>query len=177
MRRTIMLLALAILVLSLFPLSCAKVQLNEITRSKGLLAEIPFQLHEYFLFVEIYVDGSAPLDFVFDAGAGGTLINAKTAARLGIVGDKTVSREGGGGMVEIVQSTNHIIDFGELRVQDITLGIAELDYNIEKRLGTPIAWVIGWPILSQYAVRIDHDAMLIEVYDNNKFDYDPTRSN
>lgn len=52
--------------------------------------------------MELSVDESTPLNFIFDTGAGGTTINANTAASLGIVGDKTVSREGATGMVEIV---------------------------------------------------------------------------
>jgi len=74
-------------------------------------------------------------------------------------------------MAEVVQSTNHTVDVGELRIQDVTLGIAELNH-IEKRLGMPIDGVIGWAILSRYAVRIDYDAMLIEIFDNKEFDYD-----
>ncbi len=39
-------------------------------------------------------------------------------------------------------------------------------------MGTPIDGIIGWEILSQYAVRIDYDTMLIEIYDNKRFEYD-----
>lgn len=63
------------------------------------------------------------------------------------------------------------MDAGELRFKNVTLGIAELDH-IEKRFGMPIDGVIGWEILSQYAVRLNYDTMRIEIYDNKKFDYD-----
>lgn len=171
MTRILMVLAGVILILGLSPMPCAKVQLDESTRNEGLLAEIPFQLHGSFIVTEISVDESAPLNFIFDTGAGGTVINASTAARLGIVGDETVSREGATGMAEIVRSTDHIVYVEDISFQDVTLGIAELGH-IEKRIGTPIDGVIGWLILSQYAVRIDYDTMLIEIYDNNKFEYD-----
>jgi len=108
---------------------------------------------------------------IFDTGAGGTIISAGTAAKLGIVGNETVSRQGATGMAEIVRSPNHIVDAGELRFENVTLGIAELDH-IEKRFGMPIDGVIGWEILSKYAVRVNYDTMLIEIYDNKKFDYD-----
>jgi hypothetical protein len=36
----------------------------------------------------------------------------------------------------------------------------------------PIDDVIGWDILSQYAVRVNYDTMLIEIYDNRRFEYD-----
>ena len=171
MTRILMILAGAILILGLSPMPCEKVQLNESTRNEGLLAEIPFQLHGSVIVMELSVDESTPLNFIFDTGAGGTIINESAAASLGIVGDETVSRQGGTGMAEIVQSTDHVVYVEDISSQDVTLGIAELDH-IEKRLGMQIDGVIGWLILSQYAVRIDYDTMLIEIYDNNKFEYD-----
>jgi hypothetical protein len=170
MTRILMVLALvgAILVPGLSPI---RVQLDESTRNEGLIAEIPFQLHGSFIVTEISVDESVPLNFIFDTGAGGTVIDANTAAGLGIVGDETVSREGATGMAEIVRSTDHIVYVEDISFQDVTLGIAELGH-IERRIGTPIDGVIGWLILSQYAVRIDYDAMLLEIYDNNRFEYD-----
>jgi len=173
MTRILMLLALAgaILIPALSPMPCVKVQLDESTRNEGLLAEIPFQLHGSVIVTEISIDESTPLNFIFDTGAGGTIINESTAASLGIVGDETVSRQGGTGMAEIVQSTDHIVYVEDISFQDVTLGIAALDH-IEKRFGMQIDGVTGWLILSQYAVRIDYDAMLIEIYDNNKFEYD-----
>jgi len=173
MTRILMVLVLAgaILVPGLSPMPCVKVQLDESTRNEGLLAGIPFQLHGSVIVTELSVDESTPLNFIFDTGAGGTIINESTAASLGIVGDETVSREGATGMAEIVQSTDHIVYVEDISFRDVTLGIAELGH-IEKRLGMQIDGVIGWQILSHYAVRINYDTMLIEIYDNKKFEYD-----
>jgi hypothetical protein len=170
MARILMVLALAgaILILGLSPI---KVQLDESTRNEGLLVSIPFQLYGNVILMELSIDESVPLNFIFDTGAGGTIINESTAASHGIIGDETVSREGATGMAEIMQSTDHIVYIEDVSIQDVTLGIAELGH-IEKRIGTPIDGVIGWLILSQYAVRINYDTMLIEIYDNNKFEYD-----
>ena len=161
----------AILLLGLLPMACAPVKLDDSTRNEGLLAEIPFQLHGSMIVMELSVDDSTPLSFIFDTAAGGTIISARTAARLGIVGNETVSREGATGMASVVLSTNHTLDAGDLKFQNVTLGIAELNH-IERRLGMRIDGVIGWEILSQYAVRVNYDAMNIEIYDTKRFDYD-----
>jgi len=171
MTRILMVLAGAIMILGLSLMPCVKVQLDESTRSEGLLTEIPFQLHGSLIVTELSIDESTPLNFIFDTGAGGTIINESIAASLVIIGDETASRQGGTGMASIELSNDHVVYVEDISFQDVTLGIAELDH-IEKRLGMQIDGVIGWLILSQYAVRIDYDAMLIEIYDNNKFEYD-----
>jgi len=121
---------------------------------------------------ELTVDDSVPLSFIFDTAAGGAVINAKTAAKLGIVGDEIVSREGATGRAQIVRSKNHAVNIGNLRLRNMTLGIAELGH-IERSLGMRIDGVIGWPILSRYAVKVNYDAMQIEIYDSGKFDSGP----
>jgi len=171
MRRILTILMGAILLLGLLPIACTKVTLDDSTRNEGLLAEIPFQLHGSMILTELSVDDSTPLNFIFDTGAGGTIVSVRTAARLGIVGDETVSREGATGMATTVLSKKHVLGAGGLRFQNVTLGIVELDH-IERRLGMRIDGVIGWEILSQYAVRVDYDAMLIQIYDTRRFDYD-----
>ena len=171
MTRILMVLVGVILILGLSTVLCVKVQLDESTRNEGLLAEIPFQLYGNVIVTELSVDESTPLNFIFDTGAGGTVINVNTAASLGIVGDETVSRQGGTGMASVELSTDHIVYVEDISFQDVTMGIAELGH-IEKRLGMQIDGVIGWLILSQYAVRVNYDTMRIEIYDNERFKYD-----
>lgn len=142
---------------------------EKVKRNKGPLAEVPFRLHGSMIVVELTVDGSVPLSFIFDTAAGGTVISAKTAAKLGIVGDEIVSREGATGKAQIARSKNHALNVGNLRLGNMTLGIAELGH-IERRLGMEIDGVIGWTILSRYAVRVNYDAMQVEIYDSGKSD-------
>jgi hypothetical protein len=162
--------ALILLVL-LFNTSCTATELNDSTLGDGLVAVIPFKLHGSAIMFELTIDGSDTLDFIFDTGAGGTIISARTAERLGISGNEVVSRQGAAGDAPIVLSEYHTLHMGGLTLSDITLGIAELDH-IDRRFGMRIDGAIGWAILSQYAVRLNYDEMQIEVYDTRRFDYD-----
>ena len=170
MKITTIIFVLLLVLSGLLPLSCAKATLDVNDREEGLLTEIPFRLYDSVILMELSIDESSPLLFIFDTGAGGTVINEHTAMQLGIVGDETVSRIGGTGTAEVKLSNKHTLDIGRLTIQDVTLGIVDLEH-IEERLGIRFDGVIGWKILSQYAVSVDYDVMRIGIYDNKKFKY------
>ncbi len=161
--------AIALLML-LLNTSCTVTELNDSTMADGLVSAIPFELHGSVIIVELAVDGSDPLVFIFDTGAGGTVISARTAERLGITGEEAVSRQGAAGDAPVVLSEKHTLTIGDLTLSDVTLGIAGLDH-IDQRFGMRIDGAIGWAILSQYAVRLNYDMMQIEIYDTRRFDY------
>ncbi|OGN87220.1 MAG: hypothetical protein A2158_02490 [Chloroflexi bacterium RBG_13_46_14] len=112
-----------------------------------------FYRTQFFSRNKIAPDINIILTFIFDAGAGGTVINENTAIQLGIVGDETVSRTGGIGTAEVKLSDKHTVDIGGLAIQDVTLRIVDLE-NIEERFGIRFDGVIGWKILFQYGVSI-----------------------
>ena len=120
-KRILIILMGVILILGMLPIACSTVKLDDITREQGLLVEIPFQLHGSMIVLELSVDGSTPLGFIFDTTAGRTIISASTATILGIVGDETVSREGATGTAPIALSTKHIVAAGDLRFQLVAL--------------------------------------------------------
>lgn len=147
------------------------VELDDITRTAGPVAVIPFKLHGAMIVVEAVVDGSDPLAFLFDTAAGGTILNERTAEGLGVIGEEAVLREGATGSAEVVRSKRHTVELGRLKLRNMTLGIVALDH-IERRLGLRIDGVIGWPIVSRYAVIVDYDAMQIELHEPRGFEHD-----
>ncbi|MEO0331780.1 MAG: retropepsin-like aspartic protease, partial [Bacteroidota bacterium] len=50
----------------------------------SVLSHIPFTLHDNHIFINIEVNGSQPLRFIFDTGAATTVISEKEADRLDI---------------------------------------------------------------------------------------------
>ena len=159
-----------ILLVGLLNASCAATELNDNTMADGLVAAIPFKLYWSRIIIELTVDDSEPLAFIFDTAAGGTIISARASDRLGIIGEETVSRQGAAGDAPIVLSEKHTISIGDLALPNVTLGIAELDH-IDRRLGMRIDGAIGWPILSRYAVKLNYDSMQIEIYDTKRYNY------
>lgn len=159
-----------ILLVGLLNASCAATELNDNTMADGLVATIPFKLYWSRIIIELTVDDSEPLAFIFDTAAGGTIISARASDRLGIIGEETVSRQGAAGDAPIVLSEKHTISIGDLALPNVTLGIAELDH-IDRRLGMRIDGAIGWPILSRYAVKLNYDSMQIEIYDTKRYNY------
>jgi len=133
------------------------------------VALIPFKLYGNYIIIELSVDNSDPLAFIFDTGAGGTIINSKTANIIGISGGEYVQRKGATGEAQINLSRKHAVSTDGFSLRNLNLGIVELGH-LEKQIGIKIDGIIGWQILSQYAVRINYDQMQIEIYNPKKYD-------
>jgi hypothetical protein len=164
----------AALVLVVAPLRAAA-QLDSATRARGLLESVPLELVGNRILITVAVDSSGPLTYIFDTGVSGTMMNARTARSLGIQGKDTVQRRGFTGPFRVVRSAGHTVRVGSLRLDDITLGIADLG-QIERAEGRRVDGIIGGHLLSRYAVRIDLDSARLEFLDNQRFTYDLDRS-
>lgn len=163
--------AVAALLLAAAP-SPAPAQLDNATRARGPVASVPFELAGNRILITVAIDSSGPLTYVFDAGmAGGPLLNARAARRLGLVGSDTVQGRGFSGQFGVVRSRGHIVRVGSLSLDDMGVGIADLAH-IERAEGRPIDGIIGGPLLLRYAVRVDFDSARLELYDNQRFTYD-----
>ena len=164
--------SVAALALLLAP-SPATAQLGGSTMARGLIASVPFEFVGNRILIQVTVDSSGPLTYVFDTGgAGGPLLNARTARRLGIGGSDTLQGVGFSGQAPVVRSRGHTVRVGPLRFDDMGVGLLDMDH-IERAEGRPIDGIIGGPLLSRYAVRIDFDSARLEFYDNRRFTYEP----
>jgi hypothetical protein len=138
-----------------------------------MVTGVPFEMGGGYIITEVVVDDSPPLDFIFDTGSSGTVLNARAARELGIVGTDSVTIPGGAatGAADLVRSYGHVVRFGDAELRDAPVVIADMEH-IERRIGRTFDGVIGWPILSQWAVWINQDTKRIELFDNRRFGYD-----
>ena len=70
------------------------------------IAEIPFELEDHHIFIRLNIEGSKALEFIFDTGAVGTVINSALTESLDLNADKTAENTGaaGKGMIQVIKN-------------------------------------------------------------------------
>jgi len=143
----------------------ATAQLDSAAGARGLVASVPLELVGNRILIRVAIDGSGPLTYVFDTGVSGIIVNTATARRLGITADDTVLRAGYTAPMRVARSRGHTLRVGSVRLDSVTLAITDL-HLIERSEGWPLDGIIGWDLVSRYAVRLDFDAGRMEFLDN-----------
>lgn len=134
------------------------------------IAKIPFELEGNHIFINLSIQGSEELKFVFDTGAGGTVINSSTTKRLNLVSDRTTENSGASGTV-----TSEIIENVEININDIQLSKVNLQSvslsHLEEVIGRNIDGIIGYHLLRQYVIEINYNTSELIVYQSKKYKY------
>lgn len=133
-------------------------------------ATIPFELFGEHIFIKVSVNGSAPLDFIFDTGDGLTVLNIETARALDMVSDGKVKKTSAGGSVTGALLKHQKVELGGQPVNDIEIYETSLNH-LEISIGRNIDGIIGYDVLDQYTVRIDYDNNEFLIFDQNTFTY------
>lgn len=158
MRRSIF---LVLFIVELFSLSKAYAQPEP-------LASVPFILNNDHIIIRININDSDPINYLFDSGAGGTLITKFMAESLGLESTKKRKNIGVSGAHEVglikgVRLTLNTLDLGQVNLLETNTSFEEMD-NGEKVHG-----VIGYPILSSYIVEIDYVNSTLNFYAQGSF--------
>lgn len=131
---------------------------------------IPFVLNNDHIIIRLRLDDSAPLNFLFDSGAGGTLITKEAADSMLFRSTSKRKNVGVSGSHKVGVIKGVKLSVGDKKLGNITLlstdkPLEELDD------GRKVHGVIGYPILSRYVVEIDYIARVIKFYNRNSFTY------
>jgi hypothetical protein len=127
------------------------------------LAEIPFNLHENVIFFKATLNGSHELNFMFDSGAGITVVNSSVASELDLhyTGESVIST--GGRKVTAKTSTGNSLQIDKIRLEDLSLEILNLDH-LSEYFNTPVEGIIGYDLFSQYITGIQADDRVLQIH-------------
>ncbi|MEL7146223.1 MAG: aspartyl protease family protein [Bacteroidota bacterium] len=134
------------------------------------LQSIPFEVFGDHIFIKVKVDGSEPLDFVFDTGDGLTVISNEVAGQLNLTSDQTVKKTSAGGSVTGALIDHNKLEIGDLHIDDIEVYSLDLNH-LERLIGRNIDGIIGYDLLNKHIIQIDYDRMEFEIYDNDTWIY------
>ena len=139
-------------------------------QAQALRVSVPFELFGEHIIIKVNVNGSEPLDFVFDTGDGLTMLDLERAKELGINSDKKVKETSAGGTVTGYLVKHNDIKLGEFELHNVKIYENSLRH-LEMAIGRNIDGIIGYDILNHHVVKIDYDNMLFELYDKTEFSY------
>ncbi|MEM6707405.1 MAG: aspartyl protease family protein [Pseudomonadota bacterium] len=136
----------------------------------SLAARLPFELVGDFIFIRVSIAESKPLDFIFDTGAGTTVINSGTIQRLGLTPGRSVSASGAAGTIEVETLRDITIDTGDVALENLKVQASDLSH-LERAIGRRIDGIIGYHLLRKRIVEINYDAAELRVHDRKRFRY------
>lgn len=123
------------------------------------------------VFIQLSVDGSEPLDFIFDTGDGLSIIDTDVAMKLGVNLDHSVKQQSAQGSVAGTLIRHNYIDMNGVRLEkNITLYATSLKH-LEISIGRNIDGIIGYDLLNHYTVLLDELNKRINLYDPEQWQY------
>lgn len=131
-------------------------------------AVIPFAIKNGHMYIDLQINGSEPLHFVFDTGAAANLMAEKAANALGIKASGSQSVQGASGSTTI-KSTN----VQEMTIEGVTFKNSNfLVMNIDHLSDEdhPLSGIIGAVVLNRFVVEIDYDKSEIKLYKRKGFE-------
>lgn len=134
-----------------------------------LVDEIPFELINNTILIKLKVNELDNQLFIFDTGAGGTLISKSLGDNLKLSNGFSSINTGAAGIHQVDVYQHNTITFGKTQIKNISLIKDRKDFKKRVFLKT-ISGIIGYDILSNYVTKINYTKNQIELYSFKNFD-------
>jgi hypothetical protein len=124
---------------------------------------IPFKFEFNQIVLQVRVNDSAPLKFLFDTGAGASVLSARRAAALSLKEGDSVRATGVGGDVAGSMARGVSLAVPGVTVRNQRIVLLPLDFPFcEAR---DIEGIIGYDFIKEFVVEINYDARIISLFD------------
>ncbi len=146
--------------------------LNTPVRSQEALDSVPFHFVHNLIFLDVFVnDFEEPLHFLFDTGAGISVIDVATSQNIQLKTTDQASIATAGKSITAKLSSENKIKIGKkLVLNDITFAAMDLSH-ISKYLKTKLSGIIGSDLLQNLITEINVDAKTFRFYSPTSFTY------
>ena len=129
--------------------------------------KIPLEIDNNIILMQVRVNGSKPLKFIFDTGASHSGINSQRATELGLKTQGNASGTATGGRIQ-----------GTI-VRDVTLSVSGTEVSNQTMFSMPFPTVpgfefdgvIGYGFINQFVIEIDYLNKTMNLYDPRTFTY------
>ncbi len=139
-------------------MACFVFLLSTASGASAQAVAVPFELKDNNLYIKVRVNHGDTLDFIFDTGSTGTLIDSAAAGKAGIGREnlRKVSVAGSGGAQDYVMATGQSLQLGAAGLQGINPVLADFT-GLSAEVGHHIDGMIGYELLNRYVTAIDFD--------------------
>jgi hypothetical protein len=131
---------------------------------------IPFDLEDNSIFIRVRVNGSRPLRFIFDTGAGLTILNARTARELGLKASGTTLK----GSAVGGQISGDVFKGVSLSVPGVTASnqmVGAVSFDSVPCEMRSVDGIVGYEFIKEFVVEINYSRRVINLYDPKTFVY------
>lgn len=140
--------------------------------SQDLIESVPMRFIDNYIFIEVAVnDNEKPLNFLFDTGAGITVVDNNIAKQLSLDINKESKISTSGKSLLSKESTSNIVKIGKsVHLDSINLILMDLSH-LSKYLNTNVDGVIGYDLLSRFIIETNIDNKVFKFYKFDTFLY------
>jgi predicted aspartyl protease len=132
--------------------------------------KIPFELSNNLVLVQAQVSDSQPFWFIFDTGANATIIDVQLAKKLKLRTRGKAQGNASGGAIEAELIPGVSLALPGAKVFNQTVAAIPIEF-LSPMFGKSLGGIIGYDFIKQFAVEIDYDAKIINLYDPASYQY------
>lgn len=125
------------------------------------ITSIPFELFGDHIIIQVSIDNSRQLDFIFDTGSGYTVIDAAIAQELNLSG-KEIKLNSTRNSMELLKH-NEIEINGFPMEKNIKVYATKLEH-LEISLGRDIDGIVGYDLMHHHTIRINYADKMMDIY-------------
>src|SRR5207244_2297808 len=114
-------------------------------------------------------NGDGPFEFIFDTGAGTSLLSSDLAKKLNLKIISTKEGQSAGGKISVSLAKVDSLALGAAKVDDVDVGIVNLSH-IAKAIGTKIDGDVGYNFLKHFRITIDYHDCEIRFDDSTRIE-------
>lgn len=136
-------------------------------------AEIPFEIYNNLIVIDVMLNRSLPLKFVLDTGVRTTVLTEKTLSDLlNLEYSRKITIPGVGGekLVDAYVVNDVSLNIGAIEGTGHALLVLERDLlQLKNFLGVNVHGILGYELFSRFVVDINYDRKIIELYRPDDF--------
>ena len=154
---------------------CAAAQMphgTTVAFTSGTSTEVPFRIVNNLILVQATVNGSGPGTFIFDTGAGSTVVDTAFARAVGLTQNGTTTGTGAAGTAKAGVMKNASVAIGGLRTTGLTVYSLPLE-SFTPTFAVRIDGIIGNDIIGRTVAEIDYANAKLTLTDPSTFKAPP----